>query len=253
MTSLDSRHTGPETNASSVTSPPAWLDLLPSAALVLAFSIKAALQPQAVRDVFSGTQAFVVTFAIALGWVVLWLALRRMVRNGWIRTAILAVVAAFLIYWLVVSALVDKKVVETLPGAARTEQQQQQQMMPSAPDEEAPTPASSEPVLVATGTLRGIDHDATGTAALYQRPDGSFIVGLEQIDIEPGPDYKLYVVPGAGRESPGDDGVFLEDLRGNQGTQYYDVPSDVGFDPGDWTVLVWCRAFAVPIANATPV
>lgn len=227
--------------------PPPWLERLPSGALVLAFGIKAALAPNAVRDVFSGSQAFLVAFAILAGWVLLWLVvLPRFVRNSWVRVVTLGVVAGLIIWWLVVSALVDEKVVETLPGApaaasgAKTDR------------DTPPSTTAAAPELLGTAKLRGIDHDATGTVALYQRPDGSLIVGLEEIDIEPGPDYKLYVVPGIEGESPGTDGVFLESLRGNQGTQYYDIPAGTNFELGEWSVLVWCRAFAVPIAAGTP-
>ena len=41
-------------------------------------------------------------------------------------------------------------------------------------------------------------------------------------------------------------------LSGNVGTQFYDVPSDTNPTDGEWTVLVWCRVFAVPIAAAVP-
>lgn len=107
-------------------------------------------------------------------------------------------------------------------------------------------------MLLATGSLTGIDHDATGTAALYRQPGGTFVVGLESIDVEPGPDYLVYLVPGADRSEPGD-GIELDRLRGDQGTQYYPLPAGTDVVPGDWTVVIWCRAFAVPIANATPV
>ena len=101
---------------------------------------------------------------------------------------------------------------------------------------------------MSSATLRGIDHDATGTASVYRRPDGTTVVALEDIDIEPGPDYRVVVVRGEDQRSPGD-GLELDALRGNQGTQYYEVSS--GPDPGPgWTVLVWCRAFGVPVANA---
>src|SRR5690349_10581342 len=73
------------------------------------------------------------------------------------------------------------------------------------------------------------DHDATGTASIYRRGDGSAVVALEDIDIEPGPDYRVFVVRGPDGESPGD-GTELDGLRGNQGTQYYEVRSDI--DPG---------------------
>jgi hypothetical protein len=103
-------------------------------------------------------------------------------------------------------------------------------------------------VRISTGTLRGIGHDATGDASVYERADGSRVVALEAIDIEPGPDYRVYVVRGVDEERPGD-GLELDALRGNQGTQYYEVPSGTDVGPG-WTVLVWCRAFGVPVANA---
>ena len=103
---------------------------------------------------------------------------------------------------------------------------------------------------VSTGELRGIDHDASGTASVYRLPDGSLVVGLEDIDIEPGPDYHVYVAKGADRKDR-NDAIYLAALRGNQGTQYYDVPREAGDVGEGWTVLVWCRAFGVPIANAT--
>jgi hypothetical protein len=74
-------------------------------------------------------------------------------------------------------------------------------------------------------------------------------VALESIDIEPGPDYRVLVVPGSDQERPGD-GLELDALRGNQGTQCHEAPSGTDAGPG-WTVLVWCRAFGVPIANAS--
>ncbi len=232
-------------------SAPRWVEHIPAVLLAAAFGVKAIANTNAVRDVFSGAQAFLVTLAILVGWLVLWLVvLPRLVANRWIRTGILLVIALALVFALVLPTFVNKKVVEALPGA-RTESSR------SASEPDSPTPttptAPADPVAIASGALRGIDHDATGTVVLYQRADGSSFVGLESIDVEPGPDYKVYVVPGVDRESPGDDGVFLDDLRGNQGTQYYDVPTGTDLGTGDWTVLIWCRAFAVPIANASPV
>lgn len=127
----------------------------------------------------------------------------------------------------------------------------QPEVAASATAEPAPPPAQSGPQRLRAGALRGIDHRASGTAVIYRQPDGRYVVGLEDIDIQPGPDYDLYIVPGSDRRDT-KNGIRLGDLRGNRGTQFYDVPAGVNLEDGPWTVLVWCQTFAVPVANATP-
>ena len=73
-------------------------------------------------------------------------------------------------------------------------------------------------------------------------------LGLESIDIQPGPAYALYLVPGSGRDDP-DGGTRLAALRGNRGTQFYDAPPSLDLTTGAWTVLVWCETFDVPVAH----
>ena len=55
-------------------------------------------------------------------------------------------------------------------------------------------------------------------------------------------------MPGDDQRNP-DAGIRLDDLRGNQGTQYYEVPGDTINSDEPWTVLVWCEIFDVPIAK----
>ena len=102
---------------------------------------------------------------------------------------------------------------------------------------------------LAAGPLRGIDHDASGTASLVETSDGSQVVRFENFDIEGTPDPQLYLVDGEDVRNPG--GARLGRLPGNQG-QVLDIEvpdeTDAG---GGWTVLVWCGSFSVPIANAT--
>lgn len=121
----------------------------------------------------------------------------------------------------------------------------------ATPAEPAAAPAASGPQRLRSGSFRGIDHRAEGTVVIYRQPDGRYVVGLEDIDIQPGPDYDLYLVPGENRQDT-KGGVRLGDLRGNRGTQFYEVPAGVDLENGPWTVLVWCQTFAVPVANSTP-
>ena len=200
-----------------------------------------AVHPNAVRSGIMSTRAVVVNTLLLGGWLLLsFVILPRALHNVLARTGVLTLIAIGAVLVLVVPTLRDEKVVEAFP-------------MPEAvlqPARDSTATTVPAPVRVSSGELLGIDHDASGTASIYRLPDGSYVVGLEDIDIEPGPDYQVYVVRGDKQENPGD-GTHLAGLRGNQGTQYYVIPKDTG-DVGDgWTVLVWCRAFGVPVANAT--
>ncbi len=189
---------------------------------------------------------------IVLALVLLSWTLRRYVGRAWVRALVMAVPVGVITWLLVVPYFTDERVVEPLPGSAApavvpSDAPASSTLPASAPA--APVPAG--PVLLSVGELRGIDHRASGAAALYRLVDGSHIVRLEDIDIQNGPDYFVHLVPGADRESPGD-GHDLGELKGNQGSQNYPIPAEVDPASGPFTVLVWCRAFSVPVANATP-
>lgn len=121
-----------------------------------------------------------------------------------------------------------------------------------APPTTPPTSsAPAAPVELGSAAFVGIDHDVTGVARLIQLEDGSWLVRFEQFDVEPGPDYDVYLLTGDSVAQP-DGGTALGDLRGTTGNQNYDVPG--GSLPSDGqpvTVLIWCELFDVPVANAT--
>jgi hypothetical protein len=224
--------------------------LLPQVLLAAGMLVMLAVHPNAVRSGVMSTRAVLVNAALLAGWLLLsFVILPRVLRNAAIRCAILTVLALAAIAVLVVPTLRNTTVNEKFPQFAAVEGDAKRS--PDAVPEPAPaTVVTPQPIRVSSGRLTGIDHDASGTASVYRQPDGSFVVALESIDVEPGPDYHVWVVQGRDRRSPGD-GIELAKLKGNQGTQYYEVPR-TSADIGDgWTVLIWCRAFGVPVAAAT--
>ena len=110
-------------------------------------------------------------------------------------------------------------------------------------------PAAARATELGRAAVQGVDHAATGRALLLQDPTGPLVVRFESLDVEPGPDYHVYLVPGAERHAP-DGATYLGRLRGNRGNQNYLVPSGTTART-PVTVLVWCRAFGVPVAAAT--
>jgi hypothetical protein len=127
-----------------------------------------------------------------------------------------------------------------------------QDKLVTPPPEITPAPGGGEPLvatngpeLLGRGRLRGIGHTASGRAELVDTGD-KVVVQLRDFKVQPGPDYRLYLANG---ESP-DGGRELGALKGTSGNQRYDVKRR-GDARRYKTVLVWCRAFSVPVAAAT--
>jgi electron transfer DM13 len=219
---------------------------LPGAFLAVVFGFFFITKTSEAWTATKSVQALLLIGGIIVGWVVLAWLLRRFVRWVWIRSAILSVVAVAIAVLTIRPYYVDTvDNTKLVKGPV----QDASQAAPAAPSPAAPAPAPAAPVRVSTGGLQGIGHSARGEASIIRQPDGSFVVRFSNFDIEGSPDPIVYVAQGENQRNPA--GVELGGLRGNVGTDSdYAVPRGTEPGPG-WTVLVWCRAFAVPIANAT--
>jgi hypothetical protein len=224
-----------------------WWELAPEAVLGAGLAIFAVTEPDAAFSSFKSVRAVVIMVVVGAAWLAARVLAALVLRPPWARIVVFGVGAFVILNVVVLPSYRDKTVVEAFP-VAPVEAAAPTTAAPG-PTAAPPTTTAAQPQRLASGSLRGIDHRASGTAALYRSGSG-FVVGLEDIDIQPGPDYDLYVVPGADRQQRRD-AVRLDDLRGNRGTQFYEVPAGVALEEGAWTVLVWCQTFGVPIANAT--
>jgi hypothetical protein len=130
-----------------------------------------------------------------------------------------------------------------VPAAAAPQEPATAPERPAAAGEAPAAPAPAVQLL-GSGRFRGIDHRASGGAELV-RVDGEVRLQLRDLDVQPGPDYRLHLTPG---ETP-DGGIELRGLKATRGNQGYEVPDGADLDRLD-TVLIWCRAFSVPVAAA---
>lgn len=126
--------------------------------------------------------------------------------------------------------------------------------LPSAAPKSPPAPAG--PVQLASGSLISHEHTTTGTVRIIQKPDGSRILTLENLDTSNGPDVHVWlsaadVVEGragwytAGSAEHHDLGL----MKGNQGNQVYEIPRSVDLSKYN-SVDLWCVQFSVSFGAA---
>lgn len=237
-----------------------WYELLPEVALFAGLTIFLLDETDAATSAFKSTRALALMAIVSVGWVLARIVLTRIAPWPLLRTGAFAAAAIGVLAVVVLPAYDNDTVVETFPVAAAAEPAPREITSPTTtstvlealmPPTTTTPPPPQQPARVRVGSFRGVDHRAEGTVAFYRQPDGRYVVGLEDFDIQPGPDYDVYVVPGEDREDR-DGGTRIDDLRGNRGTQYYEVPAGIDLEDGPWTLLVWCQSFAVPVATATP-
>ncbi|CAL9323823.1 MULTISPECIES: DM13 domain-containing protein [Streptomyces] len=182
--------------------------------------------------------------------------LRSVLGRPWVIGALTVAVAAggFGSYWFQPWKLWQEETVnEALPGAVSAP-------VPSTgePADGTPSPPASAagPLTLASGGLISHEHTTSGTVRLLRLTDGSHIVRVENLATSNGPDLRVWlsdapVKSGTAGWHVFDDGeyVSLGKLKGNKGSQNYEVPADV--DPSRYTsVSIWCDRFDVSFGAA---
>lgn len=130
------------------------------------------------------------------------------------------------------------------------------------PTDEPTVDRTAGPARVQLASAEFIDgeHGTTGRAILYLRDDGSRYLRLDDLDTSNGPDLHVWITD---QESGGDCGgcvgswadyddgqhVELGALKGNQGSQNYEIPADAKLG-GMKSVVIWCDQFNVAFGTA---
>lgn len=113
---------------------------------------------------------------------------------------------------------------------------------PSVPVNDAFDPAKAQKVSM--GTIMGINHTASGTAAIYLL-DGKHTLLLDPFSSQNGPDLKVYLSKDVGATNY----LRLGALQSTMGKQSYSIPSGVSLSDYPY-VHIWCEQFSVEFARA---
>ena len=121
-----------------------------------------------------------------------------------------------------------------------------------------PIPTATQPVAVKlkVGSFRDQDafHKGSGEATIYQGPDGSYLLRLENLDVTNGPDLHVILSPIRNPQVQGEvkarGWVDLGKLKGNRGNQNYPIPADVDVAI-QYSVVIYCKPFHVIFSVAS--
>lgn len=115
--------------------------------------------------------------------------------------------------------------------------------------------AADAPVVVAQGQFQGADsfHQGSGSATIYQQPDGSHVLRFEDFMSTNGPDLHVILTKHPAPSSRADimeAYIDLGQLKGNIGNQNYEIPADVDISEYQ-SVVIYCMPFHVVFSTAT--
>jgi len=157
------------------------------------------------------------------------------------------------LYWFQPWKLFTSKTVnESLPAISTTTDSPD----PAAASPSMPAGSAPAATLVRQGALISHEHATSGTAQLVRLADGRYQLVLRDLSTSDGPDLRVWLTDQAVKATQDgwhvfDDGRYVElgRLKGNRGTQVYEVPA--GADVSQYrSVSIWCRRFSVSFGAA---
>jgi hypothetical protein len=107
--------------------------------------------------------------------------------------------------------------------------------------------------VLAKGEFHNADKNGSGTATIYQLADGKRVLRLTNFSVENGPDLHVRLIAADDAKDTASvaktDHVELDKLKGNKGSQNYDVHENVDLSKYK-VVSIWCNRFSVNFAAA---
>jgi hypothetical protein len=104
------------------------------------------------------------------------------------------------------------------------------------------------------GKFHNADKTGSGTVTIYKLADGKRVLRLTDFAVDNGPDLHIRLIKADDAKDTASvaktDHVELGKLKGNKGSQNYDVPADVDLSKYK-VVSIWCNRFSVNFAAAS--
>ncbi|HEX2026761.1 MAG TPA: DM13 domain-containing protein [Nitriliruptorales bacterium] len=97
------------------------------------------------------------------------------------------------------------------------------------------------------GDFRSLEHQTTGRALVVELADGRRVLRFEDLHTSNGPDLRVYLSEVRASDdwyAYGERSVDLGPLKGNLGSQNYEIPADVDVSRYR-SAVIWCRRFTV--------
>ena len=187
-------------------------------------------------------------------------------RRFLIAVLVVAAVIALPVAWYLLSPLfITRQIEEAFPTelpapsvefdvVAATEAMEEAMAEPTMMVEEPmPTAEPATMTVLAQGEFYNIVHEGRGQVTVHQLADGSRFLRLEDFEVLNGPELHVYLAPidpvpeTIGVEIEG--AVDLGLLKGNVGSQNYDLPAELDLAQYK-SVVIWCQPVRVPVIAA---